>query len=1386
MEISQAVNPNEASSPGTPPTPISDAVIDPQLLNQPTPFAEFIPARTENGNKVPEAVYQQHLKAYKRRSALQAACSHFGIRYATRANLDWLRAALVRHWYPYPSVQPSPPHSGPPLQPSPTPPKATALEPRLSAAIEADIVDDAALEEEYDTQISGEDGDTISMAQEVFGALDTGGLEDMDEDEEDGEDLNLHDDVDFAKFQTNIRVSAAQKFESNRRAGGRKTQQSVVRSWNVFLQQAIAKGQIRDAIVDEHSLLVYIEFSANRCRRNQRGEDIPNTRIAASQIKKEFFGALGIRKVQDAKDPTLALKRPAMTVHVYDAVKTGMDEALRNAPDDAPDIVANTFLHQISEEVMTKIHYGFLQHRVLKSAINGHLAWTMMNASGNRGDDIRALRLCEMQPWTFLHPNNETRVFSVLGLQSDMEQKARAKAMRTTVNPRYTCFIAHRNPELCPIGALAIYLHYIHDVVKIDIKYNIDYMVNKSWRAVRLFHGSLATVSYNPSALHNLFVQAYKEADIDLRMKQHLARHSLGYFQEKMGVEAEDTARLGWSSRDTYLNYYAPSIPKKAILAAHEYKIHEVYHPAWTDVEVPEAFLSLVCPMAESNIEIVKGRPDKTGAENYWNMGIPSTISFSGGRGALSVLARKDVEQWMKTVFPLQLESLKAVQGIPESLEKIQNEVLRKAIEQLRHETEMQREVIRDLTRQVALLNVQFKHRTSQWTPAKAPPYPTASQVITERPSLETFTSAASQITLASSQDPLSTPPRTIVDLSSTGIDPETRASEDTGMYVGIDQSLCGFAVPSPQSGGLSRPRTSIDLVLPPMLAFCAPGKDIYPLEPIFGKESVQWAAVFEKIKRPGLLWDVWSPSKSLEQMSIEEVWHCYNVGEALHDKTGIQTGMKPPLRLVEQKFLASWRNGAQERKNWSRFREIPDWIDGQIRERKLTPAQAIVELENMRQPKDGKRNLLGTNALSALLADHRKKAAKKVKDAGMNSTESISSSAPTTTVESEKKRRRRQLADEENTRSRSLPSQDNLIYILYPSIPVLQSPLPWVLMGCGSPAAETYALQELAIIEGLKRRKHTFFVGVDTDQPVFMGQAPGEAEAELAKLNELGIIDAILTMDSDAFAFGARCVIRSMTLADRKKAKLHSEEMKIYMADFIEHTNDVPLSRGGILLLALTLGGDYDSGIEGCGPAIAHGLARCGFGDLLLEAGQTLDEDAFELFRQKWLQDFKNEFTMNTKGCLSTRQPKLALNIPETFPERSTVNFLKNNLWEGVFLQLIYTQNATYSPDKSVLETPFLQVDIIKSHLKEHRVQRELRLGLWNRVTFSTEPFNSEFKKAFPDFFSSGSRSDDEAQTVWVPTSILPNPMVTAKRFRRKATDLPGPSNPITQEPSR
>jgi len=41
--------------------------------------------------------------------------------------------------------------------------------------------------------------------------------------------------------------------------------------------------------------------------------------------------------------------------------------------------------------------------------------------------------------------------------------------------------------------------------------------------------------------------------------------------------------------------------------------------------------------------------------------------------------------------------------------------------------------------------------------------------------------------------------------------------------------------------------------------------------------------------------------------------------------------------------------------------------------------------------------------------------------------------------------------------------------------------------------------------------------------------KAKGEAEALCAQLNREGLVDACITSDSDAFLFGANCVIKNM-----------------------------------------------------------------------------------------------------------------------------------------------------------------------------------------------------------------------------------------------------------------
>ncbi|KAG8682397.1 hypothetical protein FRC09_016802, partial [Ceratobasidium sp. 395] len=139
---------------------------------------------------------------------------------------------------------------------------------------------------------------------------------------------------------------------------------------------------------------------------------------------------------------------------------------------------------------------------------------------------------------------------------------------------------------------------------------------------------------------------------------------------------------------------------------------------------------------------------------------------------------------------------------------------------------------------------------------------------------------------------------------------------------------------------------------------------------------------------------------------------------------------------------------------------------------------------------------------------------------------------------------------------------------------------------------------------------------------------APGEAEAELAYLNNIRVIDAILSDDVDNFLFGARVVIRnpSGTLSGNRSNPVLNKEGKddgmhvmVYRAEDIEKDPACRLTRGGMILIGLLSGGDYDSGTKRCGPKTALALAQLGLGDELLDAFQTFTPERFTDFIPAW-----------------------------------------------------------------------------------------------------------------------------------------------------------------------
>ncbi|OEU17828.1 XPG_I-domain-containing protein [Fragilariopsis cylindrus CCMP1102] len=90
---------------------------------------------------------------------------------------------------------------------------------------------------------------------------------------------------------------------------------------------------------------------------------------------------------------------------------------------------------------------------------------------------------------------------------------------------------------------------------------------------------------------------------------------------------------------------------------------------------------------------------------------------------------------------------------------------------------------------------------------------------------------------------------------------------------------------------------------------------------------------------------------------------------------------------------------------------------------------------------------------------------------------------------------------------------------------------------------------------------------------------APAEAEAQCVELEKLGLVDGIVSEDSDTFVFGGQKVYKN--IFDDKKY------VEVYNAKDAEE--EMNLSHDSMVALAMLLGGDYTEGVKGVG--IVNGM---------------------------------------------------------------------------------------------------------------------------------------------------------------------------------------------------
>lgn len=159
---------------------------------------------------------------------------------------------------------------------------------------------------------------------------------------------------------------------------------------------------------------------------------------------------------------------------------------------------------------------------------------------------------------------------------------------------------------------------------------------------------------------------------------------------------------------------------------------------------------------------------------------------------------------------------------------------------------------------------------------------------------------------------------------------------------------------------------------------------------------------------------------------------------------------------------------------------------------------------------------------------------------------------------------------------------------------------------------------------------------------------APSEAEAQCAKLEQLGLCDGSITEDSDIWLFGAEYVLKNFFQQDR--------HVTAYCAKDILKTYG--LDKEKLIAMALVCGSDYTDGISGAGPITAI--------EIISEFGSRTKGgvEALETFKV-WVDSVNaNNGIMpaNTSNTpVRSKLCKLAAIVPEAFPNHVVVDAYLN-----------------------------------------------------------------------------------------------------------------------------
>lgn len=168
--------------------------------------------------------------------------------------------------------------------------------------------------------------------------------------------------------------------------------------------------------------------------------------------------------------------------------------------------------------------------------------------------------------------------------------------------------------------------------------------------------------------------------------------------------------------------------------------------------------------------------------------------------------------------------------------------------------------------------------------------------------------------------------------------------------------------------------------------------------------------------------------------------------------------------------------------------------------------------------------------------------------------------------------------------------------------------------------------------------------------------EAPGEAEAECARLQQAGVVDAVMSNDVDALMFGSRMTIMNFS-KESGTGTTAATHVTCYCMDgqAPDQTSCVPLDRAGMILFAMLSGGDYAEGVKGCGSKLAAEIAQAGFGQDLLETLSSHPSD-LDSGLKDWRERLQYELDENESGYFKRKHK--AVQIPADFPDQTILTY--------------------------------------------------------------------------------------------------------------------------------